>query len=140
MDGIMNTSSAALALLLLQILPALAQQDPFGARLEGSIGSGLGSALQSGLGGGITSSLGIPSRTMADPFNPSFNRQGGADGSCAPGQVDPDRTGCRPAEWLRFQTLNANRQITYSGGGALQSSVGPDPNRIQTYSGDSAFR
>ena len=107
-----------LATLALNASPAGAQQS-LSTGLNGGIGSGLGTSLGGGIGSGLTGSLGAPSeRTLADPFNTSRAITGGG---CAPTQSDPDRTGCRPQEWIRNEGLNPNRIITYSGDSAFRS-------------------
>lgn len=110
-----------LAGLALQAAPASAQQNPLGTGLGSGVGSGIGSGVGSGIGGDLASGLGAPSqRTLGDAFNP--NRQA-LGGGCAPTQADPDHTGCRPAEWIRNEGLNPNRVITYSGDSAFRSST-----------------
>ena len=129
----------ALAALLAGALPAAAQTTPLGTGISSGIGASLDSGLQGGLGSGFTADLGAPStRTLADPFNPNAPVAGGG---CAPGQSDPDHTGCRPSEWRRGEGQNPNRVTTYTGDSAFRSTSGSrDPNRIETYTGDSAFR
>lgn len=123
--------------LLLGAGGAHAQQSPLGSGLNSGLNSGLSSSLRDGIGSGLYSGLGVPTpRTMADPFNPNRVPTGG---SCAPGQIDPDFTGCRPAEWLRGETANANRVVTYVGDSAFRAPSRTDPNRLIT-PGDSGGR
>jgi hypothetical protein len=144
--GRMDMRRSALVLILglglLAAAPLAAQQaqSSLAPGLSSGLGSGLNSGLSSGLNSALETALGTPTpRTLADPFNPYAQLQGGGD--CAPLQIDPDHTGCRPYAWLKSERPNPNRIVTYYGDTAFRPRFDEqDPNRVQTYSGDSALR
>jgi hypothetical protein len=134
----------AFGILTLSVASASAQSSLGQQSLSPGLSSGLGSSMESGLQGSVSSDLQARlgdegTRTLADPFNPYSALQGG--GGCAPEQVDPDHRGCRPYAWIRNEGPDPNRIQTYSGDSAFRSGpVQAGPNRIETYGGDSALR
>jgi hypothetical protein len=109
-----------LAALTLQSVPAVAQQDTLAPGVTSGLQGGLSSGLGGGISSGFSSGLGPASpRTLGDAFNP--DRSAFLGGGCAPSQADPDHTGCRPTEWIRNEGKNPNRIITYTGDSAFRS-------------------
>ncbi|MDB5590571.1 hypothetical protein [Enterovirga sp.] len=104
-------AAAAILLAALSIPGAASAQQGFNASISGDVAAGLGGGLQSGFHSGFSGALAPPTPRPRGPreevYGPELPGAPFFPAECAPGQVNLNRTGCRPVRELSVGSLSS---------------------------------
>lgn len=98
---------AAILLLVLILLPAAAEAQGLNGGIAGGLNSGFSGSINGGISSGLVGAVGaLGQKPGAIRTGSELERLGFFLGSCAPGQVDINHTGCRPIRELGIDSVS----------------------------------